>query len=90
MGKAWLDKLQSREVCIFDQSKVKTFRALHEAYAASQPPRLHLVETDDVHKWFKAEQAGLLECFRGSCTALAEFEEYCPTGSPSVNRSTRV
>jgi hypothetical protein len=48
MGKAWLDKLQSWKVCIFDQRKVETFRALHEAYAASQPPRLHPIETDNV------------------------------------------
>ncbi|WP_141755094.1 hypothetical protein [Burkholderia plantarii] len=87
MGKAWLNKLQSWKVCIFDQRKVETFGALHEAYAASQPPRLHPVEMNNVRQWLEAERAGLLACFRGSVTALAEFEDYCATVIACVRRA---
>ncbi len=87
MGKAWLDKLQSWKVCIFDQRKVETFRALHEAYAASQPPRLHPVGTDNVRQWLEAERAGLLARFRGRVAALAEFEDYCATVIACVRRA---
>lgn len=87
MGKAWLNKLQSWKVYIFDQCKVETFGALHEAYAASQPPRLHPVETDNVRQWLEAERAGLLACFRGSVTALAEFEDYCAKVIACVRRA---
>ncbi|ABE30409.1 hypothetical protein DR64_263 [Paraburkholderia xenovorans LB400] len=87
MGKAWLNKLQSWKVCIFDQRKVETFRELHEAYAARQPPRLHPVEMNNVRQWLEAERAGLLARLRGSVTALAEFEDYCATVIACVRRA---